>query len=103
MEDILGRSFRSALDIRSMIDELRARAMDIAWETHDSEYDGIYILGRTPEEHKIRVVSYDDGNFEVEVYFVRNTTTDVDKNAFVDRLENELLPALAATAVVEVR
>lgn len=72
--------FQSHLSLRQIFQKLEEEAFDeIKWSTRESEYDGVYILGRqkVTQEHeiKIRIVEYTTlsksyiQTYELEVYF----------------------------------
>ena len=52
-------TFRSTLDIKSMISILREKISNIDWKMGDSEFDGFYVRGRTNNGIKIKITKED--------------------------------------------
>ena len=97
--DIASSTFKSGLDVRAMLPELTRAASDIAWSTRESEYDGVYVLGRTADGIKIRIV--DEGaRFAVESWFPPAMAAAA-RRAFAARVAAQILPAVQAEDVVE--
>ena len=103
MNDIFEMDFASPLNMQEMIVVLRQQAPDIDWTNRESEYDGIYIRGKTADGSKLRII--DNGQrFAVEVYFPRlgGEFSDSEKRNFLRRLSLEILPLVRAQDIVDV-
>ena len=95
MEDILSKLFTTALDIPQMLTALQQAVPDIVWEAHESYHEGDYVLGRTENQTKLRIVEWGKV-YEAEVYFPRGKIRDAQKKQLMNRLTGEILPAIKA-------
>ncbi len=99
MKNIVAKEFRSHLTSHERIDALRQQVPDLQWSGSESEYDDLYVVGRTEDGIKVRIMHYTKLD-ELEVYFPRDYPVE-DRKAFWDRVGAEILPALQATDVVD--
>lgn len=105
VDNVVSRTFDSALTLDQMLAELTARIAGVEWGVRESEHDGRYIKGLTKEGVKIRIVD-EDPKFSVEVYFPvaedgSSTMHAMDKRAFLKRLDGHVLGAVKARNIQE--
>jgi hypothetical protein len=97
MKDIVAKSFKSPLSVDEMVKALQTNVPEVSWGGRESEYDDLYVLGRTADGVKIRILNYEAYD-ELEVYFP-SRYFDERKKAFMARIDAEVLPAIGATEV----
>ena len=85
------------MSVDQMLQVLTGSVPGITWGIRESEYDDRYVLGRTRDGTKLRIVSYGD-HFSSEVYFWESTmpVSDGDKLRFMQFLEEGILPVIDA-------
>ena len=92
-----GIEFKSNLSIHSLALVLREKMPYINWKTGDSEYDGIYILGRTERGVKVNITYEGYSNkYFLGVYFY-SADPPVDPNQqpkVIGKLQTEIFQAL---------
>jgi hypothetical protein len=97
MKDIVAKSFKSPLSVEEMVKALQTNVPDISWGGPESEYDDLYVLGRTADGVKIRILRYEAYD-EIEVYFP-SRYSDERKKAFMAPIDAVVLPAIGATDI----
>src|SRR5689334_10796877 len=105
MENVVSKTFDSPLSLDQMLAQLGDRIGGVEWGIRESDHDDRYIKGMTGEGVKLRILSEGGpGKFAVEVYFPVSPESEplvsnIDKRAFMKRLDGHVLAAIKATNV----
>lgn len=61
-------TFTSVVPIEKMQTLLAEQLAAFSWAIHESEFEGRYLLGKLSTEEKIKIVFYEDGTAELELW-----------------------------------
>lgn len=99
MKNVVAKTFRSPLTTREILAVLQRSKTGMTWGLHDSELNGYHLTAHPPDGTAIDIYC-EDWSFSAEVYFpTEKEITDADKQAFLQRLNTEVLPAIQAENV----